>query len=389
MRQEKDRIPVDALVPNDVNSSVDGTWPLQRTARWDRPMQVTVENVVRSYGATPALHGVSLDIRGGELVALLGPSGSGKTTLLRILAGLDAPNSGRVLFDGDDALKLTVQERNVGLVFQSYALFRHMTVLDNIGFGLRVRPRIRRPSRSEIRRRALELLDLVQLSGLEKRYPSQLSGGQRQRVAFARALAIEPRVLLLDEPFGALDAKVRRDLRRWLREIHDKTGHTTVFVTHDQEEALELADRVVVMSEGKIEQVGTPDEVYDEPNSPFVFSFIGESSSLPVRLEEGKVWLDSRPLDLPQGNLPNGPAQLFLRPHDVEIVVDPTQALWGTVSTLRRHGGTRRVELSVGAKGSRVEIELPADLRLEFAREIAFRPRRFRLYPASEASPQS
>jgi sulfate transport system ATP-binding protein len=352
-------------------------------------MQVTVENVVRSYGATPALHGVSLDIRGGELVALLGPSGSGKTTLLRILAGLDAPNSGRVLFDGDDALKLTVQERNVGLVFQSYALFRHMTVLDNIGFGLRVRPRIRRPSRSEIRRRALELLDLVQLSGLEKRYPSQLSGGQRQRVAFARALAIEPRVLLLDEPFGALDAKVRRDLRRWLREIHDKTGHTTVFVTHDQEEALELADRVVVMSEGKIEQVGTPDEVYDEPNSPFVFSFIGESSSLPVRLEEGKVWLDSRPLDLPQGNLPNGPAQLFLRPHDVEIVVDPTQALWGTVSTLRRHGGTRRVELSVGVKGSRVEIELPADLRLEFAREIAFRPRRFRLYPASEASPQS
>jgi sulfate transport system ATP-binding protein len=352
-------------------------------------MQVTVENVVRSYGATPALHGVSLDIQGGELVALLGPSGSGKTTLLRILAGLDAPNSGRVLFDGDDALKLTVQERNVGLVFQSYALFRHMTVLDNIGFGLRVRPRIRRPSRSEIRRRALELLDLVQLSGLEKRYPSQLSGGQRQRVAFARALAIEPRVLLLDEPFGALDAKVRRDLRRWLREIHDKTGHTTVFVTHDQEEALELADRVVVMSEGKIEQVGTPDEVYDEPNSPFVFSFIGESSSLPVRLEEGKVWLDSRPLDLPQGNLPNGPAQLFLRPHDVEIVVDPTQALWGTVSTLRRHGGTRRVELSVGVKGSRVEIELPADLRLEFAREIAFRPRRFRLYPASEASPQS
>ena len=226
-------------------------------------MDVKVENVVRTFGTTPALHGVSLEIESGELVALLGPSGSGKTTLLRILAGLDVPTFGRVLFDGEDALKLTVQQRNVGLVFQNYALFRHMTVLDNIGFGLRVRPWARRPSRKEIRHRALELLDFVQLSGLEKRYPSQLSGGQRQRVAFARALAIEPRVLLLDEPFGALDAKVRRDLRRWLLEIHDKTGHTTVFVTHDQEEALELADRVVVMSKGRIEQIGTPDQIYD------------------------------------------------------------------------------------------------------------------------------
>ena len=267
---------MDARVQDEVNSAAGGAWPLSWTTRWEKPMRVTVENVVRTYGVTPALHGVSLDIDSGELVALLGPSGSGKTTLLRILAGLDVPTSGRVLFDGEDALKLTVQQRNVGLVFQSYALFRHMTVLDNIGFGLRVRPASRRPSRKEIKRRALELLDLVQLSGLENRFPAQLSGGQRQRVAFARALAIEPRVLLLDEPFGALDAKVRRELRRWLLEIHNKTGHTTVFVTHDQEEALELADRVVVMSEGKIEQIGTPDEIYDEPNSPFVFSFIGE-----------------------------------------------------------------------------------------------------------------
>jgi sulfate transport system ATP-binding protein len=372
---------MDAPVTNATTSG--STWPLSWTRRWEKPMQVTVEAVVRKFGTTAALHGISLDIQPGELVALLGPSGSGKTTLLRILAGLDAPTSGRVLFDGDDALKLTVQQRNVGLVFQSYALFRHLTVLDNIGFGLRVRPRSRRPSRNEIKRRALELLDLVQLNGLEKRFPAQLSGGQRQRVAFARALAIEPRVLLLDEPFGALDAKVRRELRRWLLEIHNKTGHTTVFVTHDQEEALELADRVVVMSEGKIEQVGTPDEIYDEPNSPFVFSFIGESSALPVQLAEGRVWLDSRPLDLPQGNLPSGPAQLFLRPHDVEIVVDPERALWGTISTHRRHEGARRVELSVGPQNSRVEIEIPADLRLELAREIAFLPRRYRLYPTT------
>jgi sulfate/thiosulfate transport system ATP-binding protein len=372
---------MDAPVTNATTSG--STWPLSWTRRWEKPMQVTVEAVVRKFGTTAALHGISLDIQSGELVALLGPSGSGKTTLLRILAGLDAPTSGRVLFDGDDALKLTVQQRNVGLVFQSYALFRHLTVLDNIGFGLRVRPRSRRPSRNEIKRRALELLDLVQLTGLEKRFPAQLSGGQRQRVAFARALAIEPRVLLLDEPFGALDAKVRRELRRWLLEIHNKTGHTTVFVTHDQEEALELADRVVVMSEGKIEQVGTPDEIYDEPNSPFVFSFIGESSALPVHLAEGRVWLDSRPLDLPQGNLPSGPAQLFLRPHDVEISVDPERALWGTISTHRRHEGARRVELSVGPKNSRVEIEIPADLRLELAREIAFLPRRYRLYPTT------
>jgi sulfate/thiosulfate transport system ATP-binding protein len=379
---------MDARV-NDVNSAAGGSWPLTWATRWDRPMQVTVENVVRTFGVTPALHGVSLDIRPGELVALLGPSGSGKTSLLRILAGLDVPNSGRVLFDGEDALRLTVQQRNVGLVFQSYALFRHMTVLDNIGFGLRLRPRHRRPSRKEIKQRALELLDLVQLSGLEKRYPSQLSGGQRQRVAFARALAIEPRVLLLDEPFGALDARVRRDLRRWLREIHDKTGHTTVFVTHDQEEALELADHVVVMSEGKIEQIGTPDEVYDEPNSPFVFSFIGESSVLPVRVEKGKVWLDERPLDLAAGNAPNGPARLFLRPHDVDVVDNTPGAIPGVVSVHRRHGGSRRVDLEIGARRDRIEIELPADFSRKLSGRIAVRPRRFRLYPAASQTPQS
>jgi sulfate transport system ATP-binding protein len=232
-------------------------------------LEIRVQNVRKEFARYPALHDVSLDVRSGELIALLGPSGSGKTTLLRLIAGLEIPTAGQIFFGEEDASSKTVQDRNVGFVFQAYALFRNMTVLDNISFGLKVRPRRTRPPRAEIRRREMELLDLVQLSGLEKRFPQQLSGGQRQRVALARALAIEPRVLLLDEPFGALDAQVRKELRKWLREIHDKTGHTTVFVTHDQEEALELADRLVVMSQGAIEQVGTPDDVYDSPNSPF------------------------------------------------------------------------------------------------------------------------
>ena len=369
---------MDALVGNEVNHPVTGT--LASKGGWEKPMQVTVEDVVRTFGITPALHGVSLDIHPGELVALLGPSGSGKTTLLRILAGLDFPTAGRVLFDGEDALKLTVQERNVGLVFQNYALFRHMKVLENIGFGLRVRPRSRRPSRNDIRHRSLELLDLVQLSGLETRYPAQLSGGQRQRVAFARALAIEPRLLLLDEPFGALDAMVRRDLRRWLREIHDKTGHTTVFVTHDQEEALELADRVVVMSQGRIEQIGTPDEVYDRSNSPFVFSFIGESSVLPVAVEKGKILLDGRPLALVAKDIPSGPAELYFRPHDIEVGDDLPGSIQGVVSAQRRHGGSRRVEVEVGEQRHRIEVDLPADNEPNLGDRIAVLPRRWQIY---------
>jgi sulfate/thiosulfate transport system ATP-binding protein len=373
---------MDARVTNEVNYPVIERGRGVSAPHWDRTVDVSIENVVRIFGTTAALHGVSLDIEAGELVALLGPSGSGKTTLLRILAGLDVPTSGRVLFDGEDALKLTVQERNVGLVFQNYALFRHMTVLENIGFGLRVRPWSRRPARREIKRRALELLDLVQLSGLEKRFPSQLSGGQRQRVAFARALAIEPRVLLLDEPFGALDAKVRRDLRRWLLELHTKTGHTTVFVTHDQEEALELADRVVVMSEGKIEQIGTPDEIYDEPNSPFVFSFIGESNALPVSVKNGEIWLDGHSLDLPAGDVASGPAQLFFRPHDVEVGGELQGAIPALVQGVRRHGGARRLDLEVSGRRDHIEIELPADFGVEISGPIAVLPRRYRIYPA-------
>src|SRR3954452_12845795 len=282
-------------------------------------MEVRVANVRKEFERFPALHDVSLDIKSGELIALLGPSGSGKTTLLRLIAGLERPTRGKIFFGDEDASQRSIQERNVGFVFQHYALFRHMTVADNIGFGLKVRQGSTRPPAHEIRRRASELLDLVQLSGLDKRHPAQLSGGQRQRVALARARAIEPRVLLLDEPFGALDAQVRRELRRWLRDIHDRTGHTTVFVTHDQEEALELADRVVVMSQGTIEQVGSADDVYDRPNSPFVYGFIGDSSCLPVRVEDRQVWIADRTIGLEATGVPAGAALLYFRPHDIDL----------------------------------------------------------------------
>ena len=343
-------------------------------------MQVRVQNVRKEFDKFPALHDVSLDIHSGELIALLGPSGSGKTTLLRLIAGLERPTEGRIFFGDEDASEKSVQERNIGFVFQHYALFRHMTILENVSFGLKVRPRSTRPPAGEIRRRALELLDLVQLSGLEKRYPNQLSGGQRQRVALARALAIEPGVLLLDEPFGALDAQVRRELRKWLREIHDRTGHTTIFVTHDQEEALELADRLCVMSQGRIEQVGTPDSVYDTPTSPFVFGFIGESSELAVTVEKGDIWLGDRPIGI-SGVEQQGPARLFFRPHDIELV-EGDAALAGVVATSRRVGGTRRVELELGGKGDRVEIDLPFDHPAGERSRIAFRPRRWQLFPA-------
>ncbi len=345
-------------------------------------MDLRVNSIDKSFSGVAALNNVSLDIHSGELIALLGPSGSGKTTLLRLIAGLDFPTGGAIHFGNEDASAKSVQERNVGFVFQHYALFRHMTVADNIGFGLKVRPAATRQPKSEIRRRALELLDLVQLSGLENRYPNQLSGGQRQRVALARALAIEPRVLLLDEPFGALDAQVRRDLRRWLREIHDRTGHTTVFVTHDQEEALELADRVVVMSKGRIEQVGSADDIYDTPNSPFVYGFIGESSRLPVRVEDGQVWFEDRVLGLDAAHAPAGPAQLFFRPHDIEILEGCGGCVAGTVTTSRRVEAKRRVELAVGGPGHRIEIEVPAQQSIPNGSRIAFRPNSWKLFPA-------
>jgi sulfate transport system ATP-binding protein len=351
---------MDALVRSDVKYpvAVEADRPVERS--WGKPVDVSIENVVKAFGDTPALHDVSLNIESSELMALLGPSGSGKTTLLRVLAGLELPNEGRVMFGGEDALRLSVQERHVGFVFQNYALFKSMKVFDNIAFGLTVQPARRRPSKVQIRDKVMELLDLVQLSGLEGRYPNQLSGGQRQRVALARALAIEPRILLLDEPFGALDAKVRRELRRWLREIHDRTGHTTVFVTHDQDEAIELADRIVVLNHGKIEQVGTPDEIYDRPASPFVAGFIGETNILPVRFEDGTLFLDDRPVEIAASGA-DGPRTLVFRPHDIELLSNRPGGIAGRIVSERRHGAARRLEIEIGMRRHRIEIDVPAD----------------------------
>jgi len=272
-------------------------------------MSIQAVNITKKFGHFVALDNVDLEIPGGELVALLGPSGSGKTTLLRIIAGLEFADSGNVRFDGNDISDQTARERRVGFVFQHYALFRHMTVFENIAFGLKVRPRQYRPSKAQIRAKVNELLKLIQLETLAQRYPSQLSGGQRQRVALARALAVEPSVLLLDEPFGALDAKVRMELRRWLRQLHDEIHVTSVFVTHDQEEALEVADRVVVMNRGHIEQVGSPEEVYNHPATPFVYNFLGNVNLFHGRVDGGKTYIH----ETETGHV------VYVRPHSLEI----------------------------------------------------------------------
>lgn len=348
-------------------------------------MEVRIENVSKDFGKFPALRSSSLAIKSGELVALLGPSGSGKTTLLRLIAGLEAPSSGSIFFGAEDASNLRVQDRHVGFVFQHYALFKHMTVEQNISFGLSVRPASRRPSRKVIADRARSLLELVQLYGLEKRYPMQLSGGQRQRVALARAMAIEPSVLLLDEPFGALDAQVRKDLRRWLREIHDKTGHTTIFVTHDQEEALELADRVVVMNEGRIEQVGAPDEIYDTPNSPSVFRFIGDSSELPVEINSGAVTFMGRALPCRADGAPDGEACLFFRPYESALVEHG--GIRGVVTGSRRLAGVRRIDLKIEGSPHSAEIETPLTVNPSPGDALNFFPRRWALF--SKSNPQN
>ncbi|MDB5956333.1 sulfate ABC transporter ATP-binding protein [Ramlibacter sp.] len=283
-------------------------------------MSIEIRNVSKNFGGFRALNDVSLTIASGELVALLGPSGCGKTTLLRIIAGLETADAGSILFAGEDTTSVHVRERQVGFVFQHYALFRHMTVFENVAFGLRVKPRGQRPGEAQIKAKVHELLGLVQLDWLAERFPSQLSGGQRQRIALARALAVEPKVLLLDEPFGALDAKVRKELRRWLRRLHDDLHVTSIFVTHDQEEALEVADRVVLMNAGNIEQVGSPQEVWDHPASPFVYGFLGDVNLFHGRAHQGEVSFQGLQIDSPEyADAQNARASAYVRPHDVEV----------------------------------------------------------------------
>jgi sulfate transport system ATP-binding protein len=345
-------------------------------------MDIGIHNVTKRFGAFNALDNVDLEIKSGELVALLGPSGSGKTTLLRIIAGLEWPEAGHVLFDGEDALARSARERHVGFVFQHYALFRHMTVFENVAFGLRVRRRDKRLSEEELRARVERLLDLVQLQWLAERYPSQLSGGQRQRIALARALAIEPRVLLLDEPFGALDAKVRKELRRWLRNLHDDIHVTSVFVTHDQEEALEVADRVVVMDKGRIEQIGKPRDVYEHPATAFVHEFIGESIVIPVTVEHTVVLYEGKPIGIDAPDIADGAARLFVRPYDMGIVPPDRAALKGIVRYIHGLGSARRVEVALGGEKRPIEVDVPRRHELTAGQEVGLVPYRYRIYAA-------
>ncbi len=323
-------------------------------------MSIEIRQITKTFDQFSALTDVSFTVPQGELTALLGPSGSGKTTLLRIIAGLEVPDAGAVLFDGQEATMRSASERKVGFVFQHYALFRHMTVFENVAFGLRVKPKPARPSEAAIAAKVHELLGLVQLDRMAERLPSQLSGGQRQRVALARALAVQPKILLLDEPFGALDAKVRQELRRWLRRLHDEIGITSVFVTHDQEEALEVADRVVVLNEGRVEQVGTPGEVYEHPASPFVYKFLGNVNLFHGRVEGNKVHLGEFTLDLPAGTpAPAVPPVAYARPHLLDIDHQPTTRpqFRATIQRINTAGSVVKVEV-VGPSGAVVHVEL-------------------------------
>ncbi|MDR3375480.1 MAG: sulfate/molybdate ABC transporter ATP-binding protein [Ancalomicrobiaceae bacterium] len=342
-------------------------------------MDIRVRHLAKEFKTFRALHGVDVDIASGELLALLGPSGSGKTTLLRVIAGLEEPTGGQVFFGDVDATSIPVRERGVGFVFQNYALFKHMTVARNIAFGLEARPRDRRPSSTAIAARVEELLDFVQLSGLGGRYPAQLSGGQRQRVALARALAVEPKVLLLDEPFGALDAKVRKELRKWLRIIHDKTGLTTIFVTHDQDEALELADRIVVLNKGLVEQIGSADDIYDRPASPFVYDFIGDAVGLDVAVQDGRAYVGNQ--SVPLGILLHGygTGRLYVRPHHWQFSDAEGARLVGTVVSQRRSGSERRAEVEL-APGVSFEISVMPGQEFTTGDRLGMRPQRWRLF---------
>ncbi|MEI8362946.1 MAG: sulfate ABC transporter ATP-binding protein [Betaproteobacteria bacterium] len=351
-------------------------------------MSIEIRNIRKNFGSFSALNDVSLDVPSGELVALLGPSGCGKTTLLRIIAGLETPDSGSIHFYGEDATARQVREREVGFVFQHYALFRHMTVFENVAFGLRVRPKETRPSDAEIKRRVHELLELVQLDWLADRYPPQLSGGQRQRIALARALAVEPKVLLLDEPFGALDAKVRKELRRWLRRLHDELHITSIFVTHDQEEALEVADRVVVINKGQIEQVGSPQEVYDHPVSPFVYQFLGNVNQFQSHIHEGEAKIGDVGLKLDaHHDTQNSSALAFVRPHEIEIYKErhgDSAAFEADVHYINAIGPLVRLELKIANKVELIEAELTQarfrELGLTQGEHVFIYPRNVRVF---------
>ena len=367
-------------------------------------MSIEIRHISKQFGDFQALRDVSLDIQSGELIALLGPSGCGKTTLLRIIAGLETPDTGSIHFSGEDTTDVHVRERNVGFVFQHYALFRHMSVFENVAFGLRVKPRDQRPSEAQIKQKVMDLLKLVQLDWLADRFPSQLSGGQRQRIALARALAVEPKVLLLDEPFGALDAKVRKELRRWLRRLHDELHVTSIFVTHDQEEALEVADRVVVINQGRIEQSGSPQEVWDQPASPFVYGFLGDVNLFKGRAHEGQVHVEGVQIDSPEhAGAQNANASAYVRPHDLDVRrhvpgegVDAQGRQRGIVARLERAivvGPIARLELIAtegdkpsdnAAPESVIEAQIPAtefrDMGFMEGETLVVTPRRARVF---------
>ncbi|MFZ2855843.1 MAG: sulfate ABC transporter ATP-binding protein [Rhodocyclaceae bacterium] len=347
-------------------------------------MSIEIRGIGKRFGNFVALDNIELDIPTGELVALLGPSGCGKTTLLRIIAGMESADAGQVMFSGEEATHLHARERNVGFVFQHYALFRHMSVFENVAFGLRVKPKKEHPPEAEIRRKVMDLLKLVQLDWLAERYPSQLSGGQRQRIALARALAVEPKVLLLDEPFGALDTKVRKELRRWLRRLHDEMHISSVFVTHDQEEALEVADRVVVMNQGRIEQIGSPDEVYSNPATPFVYQFLGNVNVFHSRVHG--AWADVGPESAAGAEKHEGDALAFVRPHDIDIERGPVPGgLEATVQDVHIIGPLVRVELAHESELIEVELtrERANELALTKGQQVWLKPRQVKVFAAS------
>jgi sulfate transport system ATP-binding protein len=350
-------------------------------------MSISLRGVTKEFGAFAAVDDIHLEVPTGALIALLGPSGCGKTTLLRIIAGLEAPDRGQVLFDGRDATRWPIRDRRVGFVFQNYALFRHMSVYENVAFGLKVKARRERPSNAAIRGKVESLLDLVQLGWTADRYPAQLSGGQKQRVALARALAVDPEVLLLDEPFGALDAQVRHELRRWLRRLHEELKFTSVFVTHDQQEAIEVADTVVVLNRGRVEQSGVPGEVYDRPSSAFVHRFLGQVNELPVAWRDGRAHIGPIDITGDPGSVAGGERIALIRPHDIDIGA-ASEGWAATIKAVRVIGPIVRVELCADGQPAhdRLEAEVSREQfderQFHIGQRVGVRLRRWQVYPA-------